>query len=104
MKGFLLALSLLAGLFNQHADAKNFTDLDGFIQQSLTTHNAFRNIHSASPLKQNDEISKIAQSHADFLAANHSIKQSFNKFNTTQLGENILSASGRDSITGKQTY
>lgn len=89
-------------LIIQLINAKPYPKLDEFISESVTVHNAFRNLHSASPLILNVNISKIAQSHADFLVRNGTLRQSYNKFNDTQLGENILSISGKEWFSGEE--
>ena len=60
-----------------------------FISEALEAHNECRHKHGAPDLVHNPELSKIAQSWANYIAACRSMQHSDNDLNGNKLGENI---------------
>ena len=76
----------------KHTDDANWhpeANMDEFTEFCLKAHNAYRAKHHAPALVMNDELSKIAQNWANHLAENGKSDHSYNKYNKSQLGENI---------------
>lgn len=60
-----------------------------FSEQVLHTHNEHRARHKAEALSLDQDLSVIAQKHADFLAENHRFEHSRNRYKGGIIGENI---------------
>ncbi|MCQ2816877.1 MAG: CAP domain-containing protein [archaeon] len=69
-------------------------------QDCLNAHNEYRKKHHSPPLELNSELSKIAKSYAQKLAATNSFQHSKNKWNGKDLGENLFMCKGY-SVTGE---
>jgi uncharacterized protein YkwD len=60
-----------------------------FIQEALSAHNTYRKKHGVDALIHNKELSKIAQSYAEYIADLGQLKHSTNTYKGEKLGENI---------------
>lgn len=60
-----------------------------FITEALTAHNECRRKHGVPDLEHNPELSKIAQSWANSIAARNVMTHSKNEYKNDKLGENI---------------
>ena len=60
-----------------------------FITEALEAHNDCRSKHGSPNLVHNQELSRIAQSWANSIAARGSMQHSKNEYKNDQLGENI---------------
>ncbi|CAF3346426.1 unnamed protein product [Rotaria socialis] len=69
--------------------------LADFRQQALGQHNYFRELHCTPPMILNSTLNTIAQSYADYLAANNLFQHS----GTAGLGENLWAMSSSAVIT-----
>jgi uncharacterized protein YkwD len=60
-----------------------------FISEALAAHNDCRRKHGVHNLEHNSDLSKIAQSWANNIAAQNSMKHSKNEYKGDKIGENI---------------
>ena len=60
-----------------------------FISEALDAHNECRRKHGVPNLVHNPELSRIAQSWANSIAARGSMQHSKNEYRNDKLGENI---------------
>ena len=74
-----------------------------FIEEAMATHNSCRARHGVPDLVHNPELSKIAQSYAEYLANRRTLIHSTNTYNGQRLGENLAFAfdSRLDFYSGK---
>ena len=73
---------------------------DDVVNEALRMHNQLRAKHHSPPLRLNNEISKIAQKYAQYLADNDMMEHSSNQYKGEDLGENLFMCGGY-KITGK---
>ena len=76
-------------------ESKNIS-IDKFIEDALKRHNELRINHGVNPLKISEDLNKIAQKFAEFLAEKNKIIQSGNIYKGEDLGENIFCCSGNE--------
>lgn len=69
--------------------------VDDFRQEALAEHNAKRQLHCTGPMTLNASLNTVAQTYADYLAANNL----FNHSQTAGLGENLFQMSSSVAIT-----
>ena len=77
---------------------------NSFIETALVSHNKYRSLHDAPPLKLNPELSELAFNWAQNLAKNNKFEHSKNKYNDCVLGENLYMSWGsekHEKIDGK---
>ena len=60
-----------------------------FVQNALQVHNKYRIKHHSPPLKLNNELCRIAQQYANYLAQSDSFQHSNNRYKGESLGENL---------------
>lgn len=60
-----------------------------FINEALSAHNKYRQMHGVQDLVHNSELSLIAQGYADKLARLDQMVHSKNKYNDEKIGENL---------------
>ena len=90
----------LAERFTPHSSATS-SPKGSFPKQSLDTHNKFRSMHGAVPLKWADDLARDAQAWAEKLARARSLQHS-SKSERKEAGENIAMFTGKFDIAGEQ--
>jgi uncharacterized protein YkwD len=86
---------LLILMFVINQSVTNAMVLADFQQQALDEHNYLRQLHCTGLLTLNSTINNIAQTYAEYLAANNIFQHS----GTPGLGENLWAISSSNSIT-----
>lgn len=82
-------------------DDEDDGDTNAFSQSALRAHNKYRAKHHVSSLRINNDLTKIAQKYADYLARNDIFEHSDNEYKGDPLGENLFMCGGV-KITGEK--
>ena len=65
-----------------------------FIESALKKHNKYRALHNAESLTISEDLNKIAQKYAEYIASISTMVLSENQYNGDSLGENLYWCSG----------
>ena len=68
---------------------KQTVNCSNFEMEALNQHNVYRRKHHVGPLTLNKDLSRIAQSYANKLAATNTFGHSSNKYKGNNMGENL---------------
>ena len=78
--------------------SSNNSDFNTFCIEALESHNKYRKIHHAPPLKLNKDLCNVAENYAKTLALKlRCLQHSENTYNGDELGENLFCCYGMDA-------
>jgi uncharacterized protein YkwD len=77
-------------LNNNYLNDSSNSGSEKFILEALSAHNEHRKTHGCEPLILNQDLNKIAQTYADYLAQINALTHSSNTYRGQSLGENLV--------------